>query len=185
MRFPTAMKRPPDFMVGGADNPYLLRWWITPWSGWLRDVKPTDPAWKRIGEKVVRFLPGIYLHKFLRDDDDRALHDHPWPSVSYILEGGYIEHLDKGRKRLWFKGAIVFRRAAHRHRIELLRDFNQPRPFGKRDHPVIPAWTVFITGFKVREWGFWCPSTTGFRFVHWKKFTATDDRGGIGKGCEE
>ena len=163
MRMPSFLKRPPDLKVGGQENPYMLRWHII----------PRNPIFN------------IYLHKFLRDDDDRALHDHPWPSVSYIIEGGYIEHLDKGRKRLWYKGAVIFRRASHRHRIELLRDLTLPRPFGKSDYPVKPAWTIFITGFRIREWGFWCPSSTGFKFVHWKKFTAAGDRGDIGKGCNQ
>src|ERR1700719_4013108 len=34
----------------------------------------------------------IYLHCFIRDDEDRALHDHPWFNVSCLLIGGYIEH---------------------------------------------------------------------------------------------
>lgn len=47
--------RAPDFYIGGNANPYLLRWWVIPRN---------------------RFF-NVYLHKFLRDDDDRALHDHP------------------------------------------------------------------------------------------------------------
>jgi hypothetical protein len=50
------VKRRPDFIIGGADNPYLLRWWIIPRNRWCN----------------------VYLHKILRDDDPRALHDHPW-----------------------------------------------------------------------------------------------------------
>src|SRR4051795_4015193 len=62
--------REPDFYIGGKVNPYLVRWWVIPRN---------------------RFF-NVYLHKFLRDDDDRALHDHPWISLSFILRGGYIEH---------------------------------------------------------------------------------------------
>jgi hypothetical protein len=63
--------REPDFVIG-ADSPggpYMRRWWIIPRN---------------------RFL-NIYLHQILRDDDDRALHDHPWWNVSIILRGGYFE----------------------------------------------------------------------------------------------
>jgi hypothetical protein len=50
-----AGSRPPDFVIGG-DSPYMLRWWIIPRNKFFN----------------------IYLHRFLRSDDDRALHDHPW-----------------------------------------------------------------------------------------------------------
>lgn len=144
MRF---IKREPDFVIGGKDNPYLLRWWIIPRN---------------------RFF-NIYLHKFLRDDDDRALHDHPYVSCSIILKGGYIEHMPYDihtRKQ----GQIIFRRAKQAHRIQLLRT---------GDH-VLPAWSLFITGPRIREWGFHCPNG----WVHWKVFTASDDKGAVGRGCD-
>lgn len=65
-----AKRRPPDFIIGGEDRPYLRRWWILPRN---------------------RFF-NIYVHEFLRSDDDRALHDHPWLWASYIVEGHYNEH---------------------------------------------------------------------------------------------
>ncbi|MBP3955459.1 hypothetical protein J8F10_09210 [Gemmata sp. G18] len=139
--------REPDFYIGGRDNPYLLRWWVIPRNR----------------------LFNIYLHKFLRDDDDRALHDHPWISLSVILKGGYIEHTTDGVS-VRFAGGIVFRRATHAHRLELLRE----------DGRAVPAWTLFITGPKIREWGFHCPQ--GWR--HWREFTSEVDSGNVGKGCE-
>src|SRR5690606_6181888 len=34
----------------------------------------------------------FYLHRFLRGDNDRRLHDHPWAnSYSIILSGSYVE----------------------------------------------------------------------------------------------
>jgi hypothetical protein len=118
-------------------------------------------------------LFNIYLHKFLRDDDDRALHDHPWISLSIVLRGGYIEHMPGAIKRRK-AGQVVFRRATHAHRVELLRD-----GFCLAEE-VVPAWTLFITGPKVREWGFHCPQ--GWR--HWKDFTAPGDSSRVGRGCE-
>lgn len=64
-----AQRRLPDFVIGGHANPYLLRWWLIPRN------------------RVFN----IYLHKFLRDDDDRALHDHPWFWCSIMLRGEYVE----------------------------------------------------------------------------------------------
>lgn len=117
----------PHFIVGSADRPYLLRWYII----------PRNP------------LFNVYLHKFMRDDDGRALHDHPWFSVSLLLRGRYWEVTPRGRRE-YQAGAVVVRRATHRHRIQL--------PGGT------PAWTLFLTGPVVREWGFHCPA--GFRPRH-------------------
>lgn len=160
-------KRGPDFYVGGKENPYLERWWII----------PRNPIFN------------IYLHKFLRDDDDRALHDHPWLSLSIIIKGSYIEHLDGGKWRYCKRWSVIPRRAVHRHRIELLKNGWTWVKEGKHKklfcRSVVPAWTIFITGPRIREWGFWCKSLYGTRFVHWEKFTSPADKGQIGQGCGE
>jgi len=144
----TMAAREPDFIVGGKDNPYLLRWWIVPRNG----------------------LFNIYLHKFLRDDDDRALHDHPWPSLSFVLGGGYIEHTP-GRQWARTPGALVVRRATSAHRVELFRDGDSPRA----------AISLFFTGPHIRRWGFHCPNG----WVHWKVFVQETDHGAVGRGCGE
>lgn len=94
-------RRPPDFIIGGHENPYLLRWWAIPRN---------------------RFF-NIYLHEFRRSDDDRALHDHPWFNLSVLLEGRYVEHTIKaGGVRVaverW-RGAVKFRAPWSAHRVEL------------------------------------------------------------------
>ena len=33
----------------------------------------------------------VYLHRFLRGDEDRELHNHPWYAISLILVAGYLE----------------------------------------------------------------------------------------------
>lgn len=143
-----AMSRAPDFVVGGSDDPYLRRWWIVPRNRWLN----------------------IYLHHFRRSDDDRALHDHPWPSVSVVLAGGYIEHFvgaGGAEHQRWFgEGAVIARGPAAAHRLEI--------------PPHCQAWTLFITGPRVREWGFHCPQ--GWR--PWFAFVDPDDRGSVGPGCD-
>ena len=65
------MSGKPHFIIGGVDDPYLLRWFLIPRNHILN----------------------VYLHKFLRSDDDRALHDHPWWFVSIMLRGRYLEWL--------------------------------------------------------------------------------------------
>lgn len=114
-----------------------------------------------------RFL-NIYLHNILRSDDDRALHDHPWASCSIILKGGYLEHMPE-RVKWRTPGSITFRRASAAHRLVIVGP---------------GCWTLFITGPRIRQWGFHCPQ--GWR--HWREFIgvptgeARGDERGIGCG---
>ena len=137
----------PHFKIGGNESPYMLRWFLLPRNG--------------------RF--NIYLHKFLRDDEDRALHDHPWWFISIMVKGGYVETTPEGVKTR-SAPSIAYRPATARHRVALHKN---------EDGSAKPCWTIVITGRKAREWGFWCPKG----FVHWEKFVAQDDEGNIGKGC--
>jgi len=148
-------RRAPDFVVGGQDNPYLRRWWVI----------PRNPVFN------------IYLHQFLRDDDDRALHDHPWAWCSILLRGSYIEHTIAAggvhHQQVRISPSIKLSGPRRAHRIELWKDIRTQRP--------AECWTLFITGPKVRTWGFHCPRG----FVPWQRFTAASDRGAIGAGCGE
>ncbi len=105
----------------------------------------------------------MYLHEFCRSDDPRALHDHPWWNASVIVKGEYTE-VTAGKREIRKRGQLRIRRASAAHRIELHE--------GK-------CWTVFMTGPRVREWGFVCPQ--GWR--HWKEFTKGDGSE-VGKGCD-
>ncbi len=106
----------------------------------------------------------VYLHEILHSDDDRALHDHPWDNTSVVLDGGYIEHTPEG---VFERGAgdVVSRSATSLHRLEVSE--------GGR------AVTLFLTGPRVREWGFECPQ--GWRV--WTEFVDARDTGKIGRGC--
>lgn len=144
-------RRAPDFVIGGAERTYLRRWWLI----------PRNP------------LFNVYLHHFLRSDDDRALHDHPWSSMSILLRGAYTEHtIDAGgiHRRQVLQAGDVRLRASGRfaHRIELHAG---------------ACWTLFVTGPRYREWGFHCPARG---WVHWSDFTAAraGRAGEVGKGCE-
>lgn len=130
----------PDFNIGPD---YLLRWHMIPRN---------------------RFL-NIYLHCILKDDDDRALHDHPWYTLSWCMRGELLEYAHDMRI---IRPSIIprYRSATFAHRLTVRSG---------------PVWTLFITGPKVREWGFHCPK--GWR--HWKQFTDTRDSGKVGRGCGE
>lgn len=135
----------PDFHVGPNDNHQLQRWFVIPRNPWQN----------------------IYLHRFLRSDDDRALHDHPWDNRSWLLSGGYLEHVQDGTTIIRLEGDIVERRAIEAHRIELVNG---------------PAVSLFFTGPIVRSWGFYCPQ--GWR--PWKEFVDITEGGNQrGQGCGE
>lgn len=153
--------RAPDKVIGGGADPYLRRWYLL----------PRNP------------LLNIYLHHFLRDDDPRALHDHPWPNLSLLLRGCYWEVCfaqSPGRgmvlpaliERFRVPFRPVLRRPRTAHRIRLMRN--------ERNQP-IPCWSLFLTGPRLREWGFWCPLG---RWVHWRSFTAGPRGETVGRGCD-
>jgi hypothetical protein len=174
--YDVALRREPDVIIGGREDPYLLRWYLTPWRRWPGQAEKNPTRWNRVKAAVARILPNIYLHQFLRDDDDRALHDHPWPWCSILLRGEYIEHTIAAGgihyRRLRKAGSVKFSLPSRAHRIELLRD-----QFG-----ALYCWTLFGTGPRVREWGFHCPERG---WVHWRDFVASDDPGAVGPGCGE
>lgn len=152
----------PDFIIGGPRRPYLRRWYVLPRAPW--------PIWPM----------GAYLHQIMRSDDERALHNHPWPNISILLRGSYdevvperphgfqewmtphVQHLHLQRHA----GDIVCRRSGASHRLVI--------PDNK------PVWSLFIVGPRIRQWGFWCQKG----FVHWRDFVATTDRGSVGRGCD-
>lgn len=117
-------------------------------------------------------LFNIYLHEFRRSDDDRALHDHPWVWCSLLLRGRYIEHTIAAggihRARTLHAGSLRMHGPHFAHRIELL--------------PRTTCWTLFITGPRLRTWGFHCPQRG---WVPWRRFTDPATGGStIGRGCE-
>lgn len=147
-------RRAPDFVIGGHDRPYLLRWFVI----------PRNPFFN------------VYLHQFLRSDDDRALHDHPWLfNGSWLLRGEYIEHTIEAGGLLIrthrAAGDIKARWGKAPHRVELINQNDVPQP----------CWTIFITGPRVRQWGFYCMERG---WIHWKRFTASNDPGAVGAGCD-
>lgn len=102
--------------IGDPAHPLLIRYYLlsTPW-----------------------FV--VNIHKLLRSDEDRYLHDHPWDFWTLLLSGQYFEHLPGGTVRCLNAGDWLYRKAEHRHRVEL----NEP------------CWTLVLRRRTRREWGFW------------------------------
>ena len=116
-------------LVIGED--YLTRWHIIPRNKWFN----------------------IYLHKFVGSDDDRALHDHPWWSVSFKLWGDQLIELAEDERGFDEDGNLFY--------IDLYRYIHPLWPYFRsatQMHRMIlegdSAWTLFITGPRVRDWGF-------------------------------
>ncbi|MFK2904542.1 hypothetical protein ISP17_11250 [Dyella ginsengisoli] len=156
------MRREPDFIVGDSAHPYLRRWYL------LGSTTNAE------GRRVSRSLLGIcriYVHEFLRSDDDRAHHDHPAASLSVATNGEGIEHTIAAggthHRRTIQVGTVRWRRATFAHRIEIPADGRLV--------------TVFVFFRNVREWGFHCPRG----WVPWQQFVASDNPGAIGAGCGE
>lgn len=132
--------RLPDNVIWDSEGPYLSRW-------------------KLLRSRRLSRFGNVFVHRFHKGDDDRALHDHPWSSCSIVLTHGYVEHLPGGRVVERAPGAVVPRRASQPHRVELIEGRN--------------AVTIFLHGPRTREWGFHCPA--GWR--HWRDFVG-------GRGCD-
>lgn len=137
----------PDRVISPQGKPYLYRWYVVPRNKY----------------------GNVYLHVQVASDYDRALHDHPWANMSVILAGGYDEVVGDVAGNFLVKadrrpGAVVARWATDSHRL------------------IMPEWnklgytmTLFTTGPKTREWGFWIDG----EWVHWEKVTQETDEGSV------
>lgn len=124
-----------------------------------RDIITEDGALYLSRYRVLGWMPGsdwrwpfsVYLHRFHLPDQDEALHNHPWKwAVSLILTGEYLEV--QPDTWLWREpGSIRVIRDTDYHRVDRLRG---------------ETWTLFITGPKVKSWGFMVP---GRGHVPWRE----------------
>lgn len=148
--------RKPDLIIG--DPPQTLRWHLFRWRGLQ-----------------------VSLHKWVRSDSDRALHDHSADNISILLNDVYREwFFDPMSDPRWHKDVPFpaqvpkvrfplipyYRRAETPHRVELLTD--------------TPVWTIWIRFKPRRSWGFWCGN--GWR--HWRDYVDQRDSGKVGRGCD-
>lgn len=124
----------PDLVIAPAGAPYLYRWHVVP-----RNEQAN-----------------IYFHIQVKSDPGLPLHDHPWDNTTIVLAGSYTELFEPVPELVapefydrWLPisrplkaGKMVSRPAKMAHRLLLPLSI----PY---------AMTLFITGPKVREWGFW------------------------------
>jgi len=98
----------------------------------------------------------VFIHQFMRSDD-QVFHNHPWNwSASLILKGGYWEHTPKGT--FWRRPGsfrILRRGKSDVHWIEVPES-------GK-------TWTLFFRGKTVSDWGF-IPDTETMEVIPWREY---------------
>lgn len=137
---------------------YMNRWWVVPFRADLGDGTGPVSPWRRpIAWLFQRFDIAFRLHEILRSDLERNAHDHPWPYVTIILRGGYVEQrfdeLGRVVSQRWHgPGSVLYRPANSWHRLHL--------PAGQS------ALTLFISGSKCQSWGF---NVNGVK-VHWREY---------------
>lgn len=158
------LHRPPDLVIAPSGHgEYLFRWYVIP-----RNKNAN-----------------VYFHVQTQSDPERPLHDHPWDNTSVILAGGYDEIISKcpwvngdyegnGFDRSLdyrlrrYVGDVIYRQATWAHRLILPPD----TPY---------TMTLFMTGPKVREWGFW----EGGKFSPFKEVTVKSEGKSSWKGSME
>lgn len=164
-----ALRKPYRHLRHADGRPYMDRFW-------LFRIGPQSGEYPWLGARV---------HHILSSDDDRAMHDHPWPFLSIILRGGYAEMRlasDFPRERNWYTnlgdeavlvtgrayaaGDVLFRRSSTWHLLQL--------------SPGQEAVTLFVTFPRLQNWGFLWRR----RKVAWTEFEAVSGNAGISVASE-
>jgi len=101
--------------LGEKSNPYLFRW------------------------TFIFFNYSIRIHHWLRSDDKRFFHDHPYDFISIILKGKYTNVTPEGRFEVK-QGSMWKSKAENRHYLDI---------------PKEGAWTLLLCGKPRIKWGFW------------------------------
>lgn len=128
---------------------------------WKEDLgRPECPYLRRWVIEVFGYA--VRLHHWNRSDDKRALHDHPYPFVTVVLKGSYVDvsypedfdpvselAIDTDELK---PGSIRYRKAKHTHYVDV-------QPGG--------CWTLMFSGRIERKWGFWVKRKDGS--WRWKK----------------
>lgn len=89
---------------------------------------------------------GVYVHHIAGPDPGLDLHDHPWPFVSLILRGGYVEQVADTREPWLVRLRKWHRWSVHRMPFTICHRIVQAEP---------GTWTLIVRGRKSRTWGFY------------------------------
>ncbi len=104
---------------------------------------------------IIFFDYSIRIHKWVRSDDKRYCHDHPWWFFTFILKGYYIDVDDKGNKDLVKRFTCRYRPANHKHYVQI---------------PKTGCISILVTGKPFRKWGFWIKGKMKRPLKYFKKY---------------
>lgn len=156
-------------VIGPAECPILIRWTLLNFG---------------------RGTGKLMLHRFLPNADDRAVHDHPWPFVTFVLRGYYDDWnmcercLGTGEGealdvRRFPCGACGGSGIQHGERMKPLTLRYRPAEHVHRTRAGPDGcWTLIWAGPVERRWGFW-------RRGVWWPWEAFERRFGPGMRCDE
>lgn len=100
-----------------------------------------------------------YIHRFVDNDPDRGLHDHPWSwSCALVLAGGYHELRATGMNP--HRTPDIILRYLKPGRFNVIRgdDFHRIILHWNQRNPGVEAWTLFVHRARTKGWGFVEPS---------------------------
>jgi hypothetical protein len=158
-------KRTPYIHITGPDGSvYMERYWL--FNPYPANSSGNRPWWK--------FPISIRLHRIMREDDDRDLHDHPWNARTVILHGWYREVRLKQHQHETYEKVypvelvpVTYRRLpgdTARLRFGEYHRILQVSPGG--------VWTLFITGRYRGTWGF---LVSGVK-VPWRRYLGIEEQ---------
>lgn len=87
----------------------------------------------------IFFGYSIRIHQWIRSDDKRFMHDHPWWFITFVLKGSYVDISPNGEDQL-NQFSFRYRKANYQHYVDV---------------PKSGAVTILLTGKRERRWGFW------------------------------
>lgn len=153
-----AKKTPYTHITDDYGDVYMYRYWL--FNAYPVDEEArTERGWLR------DLLPSIRLHRIVRKDQDRHLHNRPWNARTLILAGGYeeIRKDDFSEEEINPGGAFGVINTMNAGQTAIIRhdDFHRI----DRVHAG-GCWTMFITWKYHHSWGFDVNGVT----VPWREY---------------
>jgi hypothetical protein len=151
--------RTPYFHITSADgrDVYMERYWL---------FNPYPPKSDGAGRRWGDWLPSIRLHRIMREDQDRDLHDHPWNARTFILHGWYQEErlLPIRMSDDCTSTLLIKRQPGDTARL----NFGQYHRITQVSNGGV--WTLFVTGRKRGTWGFLVQGVK----IQWRTYLGID-----------
>lgn len=125
---------------------------------WLLNPYPADSSGKG------NWLPSVRLHKIMRPDQDRHMHDHPWNARTFILRGWYEE------ERVLYTSSGADWIGCYRREAGTTAKLRFGAYHAITQVPAGGVWTLFITWRYRGTWGF----LVNGRKVPWREYLGLD-----------